>query len=267
LRDIKDVQMRTPHESHIRLIESLKSLGLTKYEALVYIALLRVKSATATEIHESSGVPRASVYPVVGQLLDKDLVSVSESVPKRFAAAPPKEAIARLLSHIEHDAKYAIDTLSNLHHKRITAGDTGEELIWNIYGIASIRKKLVDLIIGAEKEIRIFAHPQIFSEEVREALGAAAIQTEVEIITPQWYGHRPEGMQIYITRVPEIPRELSEVKDLMAGGVCIIDRNRVLVIVGSGDEDAVALFSESEGFVRFFMRYYGLIIDWAKKSD
>jgi sugar-specific transcriptional regulator TrmB len=259
--------MRTPHDSHIRLIESLKSLGLTKYEALVYIALLRVKSATATEIHESSGVPRASVYPVVGQLLDKDLVSVSESVPKRFAAVPPKEAITRLLSHVEHDAKYAIDALTTLHHKRIAAGDTGEELIWNIYGIGSIRKKLADLIASARKDVRFIAHPQIFSDEVRDALTAAAGRIDIEIITPQWDGHRPDGMQIYLKRVPEIPRELSEVKDLMAGGVCIIDSNRVLVIVGSGDEDAVALFSESEGFVRFFMRYYGLIIDWAKKSD
>jgi len=28
----------------------------------------------------------------------------------------------------------------------------------------------------------------------------------------------------------------------------------------------VALFSESEGFVRFFVRYYNLIFDWAKKG-
>ena len=52
----------------------------------------------------------------------------------------------------------------------------------------------------------------------------------------------------------------------MAGGICIIDGQRCMVIVGSGDADTVALFSESEGFVRFFVRYYSLIIDWAKKS-
>jgi hypothetical protein len=39
-----------------------------------------------------------------------------------------------------------------------------------------------------------------------------------------------------------------------------------MVIVGVGEEDAVALFSESEGFVRFFVRYYNLIFDWAKKT-
>jgi len=48
---------------HLALIEMLKSLGLTKYEALVYIGLLKEPGATATRIHEVAGVPRASVYP------------------------------------------------------------------------------------------------------------------------------------------------------------------------------------------------------------
>ncbi len=43
-------------ENTLIIAESLKSLGLTKYEALVYIALLKVSGATATEIHEISGV-------------------------------------------------------------------------------------------------------------------------------------------------------------------------------------------------------------------
>ncbi len=33
--------MKLPSENPVRVIECLKSLGLTKYEALVYIALLK----------------------------------------------------------------------------------------------------------------------------------------------------------------------------------------------------------------------------------
>jgi hypothetical protein len=54
---------------------------------------------------------------------------------------------------------------------------------------------------------------------------------------------------------------------MMAGGVCIIDSRSVMLIVGAGEDDAVALFSESEGFVRFFVRYYTLIFNWAKKTE
>jgi hypothetical protein len=39
-----------------------------------------------------------------------------------------------------------------------------------------------------------------------------------------------------------------------------------MVIMGVDEEDAVALFSESEGFVRFFVRYYTLIFEWVKKT-
>ena len=50
--------MKLPSENPVRVIDCLKSLGLTKYEALVYIALLKkVSSATASEIHEISGFP------------------------------------------------------------------------------------------------------------------------------------------------------------------------------------------------------------------
>ena len=71
--------MKLSSGNSVRITECLKSLGLTKYEAHVYIALLQVASATASEIHEISGVPRASVYTVIDQLLEKGLVSVSQS--------------------------------------------------------------------------------------------------------------------------------------------------------------------------------------------
>jgi HTH-type transcriptional regulator, sugar sensing transcriptional regulator len=258
--------MKLPSENPVRVIESLKSLGLTKYESLVYIALLKLVSATASEIHEISGVPRASVYTVIDQLLDKGLVSVSQSAPKRFAAFPPEDAITRLLGHIERDAQYARDSLSLIYLERASTGPGNEELIWNIYGIESIKKKFIDVISGARQEVRIIAHPQFLSPDVQQKLISIADHIKIEIITHHWVGERPRNIKLYLIKHPEIPKELDQAKDMMAGGVCIIDSRSVIVIVGAGDDDAVALFSESEGFVRFFMRYYTLIFNWAKKT-
>lgn len=89
---------KTVPPSTTMIQEHLKSLGLTKYESLVYIALLQVDGATATEIHEiSGGVPRASVYPVLDKLSKKQLVNVTTTSPKRFAATPPDEPSTALL--------------------------------------------------------------------------------------------------------------------------------------------------------------------------
>jgi len=258
--------MKLSSENSVSLIGCLKSLGLTKYEALVYIALLKVASATASEIHEISGVPRASVYTVIDQLLEKGLVSVSQSAPKRFAAYSPDDAISKLMDHIEKDAKYARDSLSPIFRERMNPSIGGEDLIWNIYGIGNIEKKLSDIISRAKDEIRIIAHPQILSPEVKMKLASMAETVNIDIITPHWTGDIPEKIRVYRIQHPEIPKELDKAKEMMAGGVCIIDGRSVMVIVGIDKEDAVALFSESEGFVRFFVRYYSLIFDWAKKS-
>jgi len=258
--------MKRPPEHPAQLIEWLKSLGMTKYEALVYIALLRVTSATASEIHESSGVPRASVYPVLGQLLDKDLASVSQSAPKRFAAIPPEEAIGILTSRIGQNARQAQESLMAIHRERMAAEQGGGELIWNIYGITGIRKRLGELITSAKKDIRIIAHSQVFSDEIRDILKTCAGRVDVEIITPDWEGPVPKMITLHVKKHPGLLKDPDQARDMLAGGVCIIDGSRVLVIVGSGEEDAVALFSESEGFVRFFVRYYRLIFDWVKKQ-
>ena len=258
--------MKLPSEDPVRVIESLKSLGLTKYEALVYIALLKLVSATASEIHEISGVPRASVYTVIDQLLDKGLVSVSQSAPKRFAAFPPEDAITRLLDHIERDAHHARDSLSLIYRERASTGPGSEELIWNIYGIENIRKRFIDVISSAQKDVRIIAHPHFLSPDVQQKLISIADHIKIEIITHHWVGESPRNITLYLIKHPEIPKDLDQAKDMMAGGVCIIDSRSVMVIVGAGDDDAVALFSESEGFVRFFMRYYSLIFNWAKKT-
>jgi sugar-specific transcriptional regulator TrmB len=260
--------MVLPSEDPVRVIDSLKSLGLTKYEALVYIALLKVASATASTIHEISGVPRASVYTVMNQLLNKGLVSVSQSAPKRFAAFPPEDAIARLMGYIEKDAQYSRDSLSSIYRER-TGQRTGyEELIWNIYGIENIKKRLVHLITAAKHEIRIIAHPRILSPDVRQNLITMANRVSIEIITPYWAEDSPvpEKLQVYVIKYPDLPKEMDTSKDMMAGGVCIIDGKSVLVFMGLDEVDAVALFSDSEGFIRFFVRFYNLILDWAKKS-
>ncbi|HUH79108.1 MAG TPA: helix-turn-helix domain-containing protein [Methanoregula sp.] len=259
--------MQEPRRGHDRLVSSLKTLGLTKYEALVYIALLRVGNATATGIHEISGVPRASVYPVLDQLLDKSLVSVSQESPKRFAAVPPEKGMARLQERVQDDADFARTALTSMYREQAAPVDADQGLIWNVHGIGAIRDRMADLIAGANDNVRIIAHPQILSPDIRKLLSGTAERVAVEIVTPRWEGKVPPKMTLYLRKHVELPRELAKAKDMLAGGICITDDRTVMVMVGSGDEDAVALFSGSPAFVRFFIRYYNIIISRARKPE
>jgi sugar-specific transcriptional regulator TrmB len=258
--------MSGPADEPTRVVGYLRSLGLTKYEALVYIALLRVNDATASEIHGISGVPRASVYPVLDQLVQKELVTISLSSPKRFAALPPKEGIGNLLSCIERDAARAEEVLAKIVREQAVTDKGEQELIWNVFGIAAVRKKLADLLTHASHGIRLLAHPRILSDDLRKVIRGKARHIPVEVVTQHWEGDTSGPVKVYTIKKPNIPRDLDHAHDLMAGGIFIVDNRKVMVVVGSGHDESVALYSESAGFVRFFTRYYNFVADSAKKD-
>jgi hypothetical protein len=65
---------------------------------------------------------------------------------------------------------------------------------------------------------------------------------------------------------PDIPKDPDTTKSVTSGGICAIDRQYVMVRVGSGTTDAVDLFSESGGFVCFFLHNYHVITDRVKRA-
>ena len=132
--------MKLPSENPVRVIDCLKSLGLTKYEALVYIALLKLVSATASEIHEISDVPVPRCILLLINFSIKDWYRSLSLLPNRFAAISPEDAISRLMDKIKKDAHFARDSLSLVYKERMNRGLGTEELIWNIYGIGNIKK-------------------------------------------------------------------------------------------------------------------------------
>ncbi|MDD1706106.1 MAG: TrmB family transcriptional regulator, partial [Methanoregulaceae archaeon] len=230
-------------------------------EALVYIALLQASGATATEIHELSGVPRASVYPVLERLSQKQLVSVSNTSPKRFNPERPDEAIESLLRSVENDANRAKKVLNRIysHSSRVDRGD--QELIWSIHGDDHIRVRLLELLQAADKSIRIIFYWDHLKAELIEKLLSLKNDVRVEIITDGWTGPLPGQINVVVRAPPkETPREAG--MKWLAGGVFIIDRKMAMVVMGSKDEGFTALYSESAGFIRFFTMYWNFFSNW-----
>ena len=81
----------------------LVELGLTLNEARAYAALLRLGTATATEVARNAGVPRQKVYDTLRTLeergfLRSDAVGVTAHTP-----VPPEEALGAWLRQREHE--------------------------------------------------------------------------------------------------------------------------------------------------------------------
>lgn len=236
------------------IADSLKSLGLTKYEALVYVALLQASGATATELHELSGVPRASVYPVLERLSQKHLVSVSNTTPKRFNPVKPDDAIDLLMRSIESDATKAKAELSRVFAEAARPPRGDQELIWSIHGDEQIRTRLLELLQGARSSVQIIFYWDHLKQELITTLLSLADTVRIDIITDRFPAPVPDRIHVTIRTLPE-PHGVSTGKYL-AGGVFIIDGKQAMVVMGSKEEGTTALFSEATGFIRFFTMYW-----------
>ncbi|HDS63975.1 MAG TPA: TrmB family transcriptional regulator [Methanofollis liminatans] len=255
--------MHPSPESSGTIAEALKTLGLTKYEALVYVALLQVTRATATEIHEISGVPRASAYPVLDRLIQRNLVTVSHTTPKRFSAIPPEEAVNSLMRGIGEKASYAKESLQELYDRRKTPEGGGQELVWTITGDANIISRIRDLIAQATDRVEVLGSWHLIGDLV-EPLSLAAGRVRVEVITNNPGEAVLPGIQVS-TIVPSIWSK--EMGSNERAGIFFVDGSKVMVVMGSEGEIPIALYSESEGFYRFFSRYWSLIRGYGGARD
>jgi len=75
----------------------LELLGINKYEARAYEALLQLGKASAPEIAQESGVPYGRIYDTLNSLVSKGLVIIIPEKTKKFAPAP-QDILEKLIS-------------------------------------------------------------------------------------------------------------------------------------------------------------------------
>ena len=100
------------------VVEKLREIGLTEYEAKAYTALLNAHLSTATQVSEKSGVPRTRIYAVLESLQTKGWIRIISGVPLLFKAVEPatvfekvKEDYAELLDSIKTTLKRQVNSM------------------------------------------------------------------------------------------------------------------------------------------------------------
>jgi len=105
--------------------EFFKKLGFSDKEAAVYLALLRLDTATATQISKKTGINRTSSYDILDSLMQKGLISKFKKEKKAFFhAGDPKRLISyferekeensKLLGRRQKDVEAALPELASL---------------------------------------------------------------------------------------------------------------------------------------------------------
>jgi len=134
-------------------------LGLSEYEAKVYIALISAGVANARVLSVMSGVPRTKVYSVLKKLIEMGLIIEVPEEPKKFAATAPKTAFESYLRSYREIVENLLSVVSSLEETfkkaknevqpqqgNIWIFNGREEILEKIREMLSVAKNSVDLV-------------------------------------------------------------------------------------------------------------------------
>lgn len=78
------------------LLLHLKGIGMSEYEAKVYVILSALRVASAREIHEQTKIPRGRIYETLASLAQKGFIVSSGKSPVRYSPVDVIQTFERL---------------------------------------------------------------------------------------------------------------------------------------------------------------------------
>jgi len=241
-------------------IAALQRLGLSKYEAEVFVALQRRETGTASDVADIADVPRSQVYGAAEDLEERGLIDVQHGSPKRYRAVSLEEAREQLRRDFEREHDRAFDALRSLEYDRSGGGERQEE-IWTVSGRGTIDARVARFVADAEERVR-YAQPFPFDRETVDAFEAAHDDVDVVVAAVNTDLVEPfSGTGVETVVLPDA----FDRNGWPRGRFLVVDGRTVLVSVVGPEGDEAAFWSEDTDFADLLIQlldgYFGRQLD------
>ncbi|AEH25331.1 HTH-type sugar sensing transcriptional regulator TrmBL1 [Pyrococcus yayanosii] len=136
------------------IIQKLQRLGLTKYESLAYLTLVKLGPSKATDVTRESGIPHTRIYDVLSSLHRKGFVDVMHGNPRLYSPVNPEIVLEKIKEDLTKDIEALKKAFKELY--RSTHGEDIPE-IWTIHGFENTVERSEYIIRSAKHEVLINA--------------------------------------------------------------------------------------------------------------
>ncbi|GAA0456636.1 TrmB family transcriptional regulator [Halococcus dombrowskii] len=243
---------------HDEAVAALKRLGLSSYEAQVFIALQRLDTATVREVDRTTEVPRSQIYGAAEDLAERGLVDIQQSNPIQYRAVDLDEARTRLRERLDREEDRAFDYLESARRERADESEAQED-IWTVQGTGTIDDRVVTLIGDADERVVFGAREEgTFDDVVADALTAAGERGVAVTVVDGDRARERFGDDVSFRATTDAPN------DERSGRVLVVDADTVLISVTGGDglpavDHEAAIWSAHTGFATVLV---GLLDVW-----
>jgi len=129
-------------------IRKLMDHGLTEYQARVYLTLLDLGTATASQVTPHARVPRTRIYATMSQLHEKGLVEIIPETPLRYTPVPFHRFLAKTVHELRDRAGTLEKNLETIGKEFAVVAQTAPEergRFEAIYGRRNVRERLIKM--------------------------------------------------------------------------------------------------------------------------
>lgn len=237
------------------IVDSLTRLGLSTYEARVFVGLVQIGVGTASDIAAVVDVPRSQVYGAADALRDRGLLSIQQARPKLYQAVSLEEAEAQLAGRLETERRDAFDRLATMETEPKVEQESNN--VWTIEGMPAIQERAAQLVADASTRVIIGGETTIAPESslytaITTALDAG---TTVYLLDPLW-SVIDQSVKEH-DAVVGVSLPANRYSDVNAGLLVIGDDDTILVSIipdkpSTGEYERVetAIWSEQSTFAR-----------------
>ncbi|WP_436344820.1 TrmB family transcriptional regulator [Natronorubrum sp. FCH18a] len=245
-------------------VDAFERLGLTSYEAKVFIALHRLGSGTARDVASVTDVPRSQVYSVAESLEDRGLLEVQQSSPIRYRPVSIDEAQETLERRFDRERERAFDYVDAV--KREPANEETQEDIWTVRSRDRVDDRVVDLLSRAEEQIVFGTRLTEFITESTERALAERAEAGVPILVIS----RTDAVRERLGAIDGVETERPpsyRTDDQRSGRIIIVDDDSLLLSVVDDDGSETAIWSSGSLFASVLIQLIEASDELRPESD
>jgi HTH-type transcriptional regulator, sugar sensing transcriptional regulator len=250
----------------MRLTEAasaLERIGLSHYEALVFVNLARAGAATAREIARATGVNRVQTYRALEGLEGRGLIEVTLDRPKRYAARALNDAFET----IANEKRAELESLDAIRKSLVGAwarpSPGGRQApsvrLQVIKGRTQIYQALRRFVGTAKREVLAFTTTKGIQRSYRAGVNEVLIEAMRRGVKPKLIADVDRSNSSLMSQVARaVPLRHA---DRQRGRFIIVDRNSIFAFLVQDErtirgEAETALWTNSPDFVRAHIEFF-----------
>lgn len=246
----------------LRVEKGLRDIGLTEYESLAYLSLVRSGELTAREVSGSTSIPYSKVYSVLDRLERKGWVEVKGGRPRKYYPRSPIEALRaehlRMINRFERNRESIVAELQPLYEQR-EIKERPE--IWIVRGTENVASNLRETLGRAKRELMV-AIPWITPELLQMVFPSIELLRDSKVnILLLTTTEALKSIDSYLVYIAEV-----RTRDEMFGGGVVADGQETLLFLGQGgaEQQTLAIWSDHVGLTMIAKTYFEHLWNTAK---